>query len=127
MLRDFDYKLKNLDGSDGEMGGAPVTVANEIIPALQVFPPGKLLSGEEKYTRYKMALRAHKGGVQDLSTDEITLIKECVGFSANVLVAGQVFDWCEHEVPAQAFADPKKEPLQEVVEPGPDPDVVAAE
>lgn len=108
MLRDFGYKLKNLDGTDGEMNGAPITVANEVIPALQAVAPGRILSGEQKVARYDLALRAFEGDVQDLSRAELDLIKECVGFFSPVFVCGQVTKWAAIDyVPTQPTPDPE--------------------
>lgn len=99
MLRDFEYQLKNLDGSDGLVNGQPVRVKDEVIPALQFVMHGQILTPEQKIERYELALKAYEGGMQELTRAELDLIKLCVGYAAAILVVGQVANWADHDTP----------------------------
>ncbi len=121
MKRDFDYKLKNLDGSAGEVNGKAVRVKDEVIPALQFVLPGQILSPEQKIERYKLAVKAYDGGEQDLTQAELDLIKQCVGYAAAVLVVGQVADWCDNDAPTPPGLKAQPPVVEPPVEAAPPP------
>lgn len=118
MLRDLDYALKNLDGTEGLVNGQPVRVKDEVIPALQHVAPGQLLGPDQKVERYKLALKAYDGGKQEFTQEELNLIKVCVGFAAAILVVGQIVDWADNDTPTPPGGK-KQDNAPQIVEPPP--------
>lgn len=95
---------KNLDTPVLDMEGEPLreshkgairetTVKNYITNALAM-ANGEQVSGEEKVTRYKLAMRLIEGGEQELSPEELSLIKRVVNMYPP-LILGQVYAWAD--------------------------------
>ena len=49
------------------------------------------IDGEEKLRRYDLGMEIHKGRKEELTPEEIVLLKELVGKFMPTLVSGQVF------------------------------------
>jgi hypothetical protein len=94
--------LKNLDDPIVDLSGDPVTEPDGSKPSIKSVAVTALLNSPEgtptatqKADRYHLAMRLHKGGDQDLTVEELALIKSLVGAFFLPLVVGQVFDWCD--------------------------------
>lgn len=97
MRKDFTKTLKTLDGSPFQDGGKDVLLKTVCVNAL--FAPdqnGGKLSGEEHIKRYALAKRLHdSSGEVDVSSEEITLLKNCMSASFITPVVGAAFEILE--------------------------------
>lgn len=92
--KNLGVTINNIDGTPMDNGGGkPVTVQSIIMSALLAqFPDETNLSGDEKFTRFKLAMRLDKESEQDLTPEDSTLIKRLVGKGFGPLVVGQVYE-----------------------------------
>ncbi len=111
MTRDLDAPLRNLDGTpiveggkpaivDGNPtveGGKPLLMATVATSALLAQVPGETPTGDDKAARFRLAIRLHAGGAQDIKAEDLALLKKLVGQLYNPLVVGQVFAWCDSD------------------------------
>jgi hypothetical protein len=75
------------DGLDGDL-----TLAQVAARALSNAPPpkGKELAADEKLYRYKLALELFEGGTQDISVDDLKLVKDAVNAAySNIAIVAQ--------------------------------------
>lgn len=98
MKIDFNVVLKNFDGEEiKNPKGESATLKSVAIEALlAVFQDEQSLSGEEKVKRWNLALKLYNN-VDDISVDEIVLIKSLVGKAYGALVVGQVWQLLENK------------------------------
>lgn len=94
MLKDFNFILKNIDGSDASDGEESITAKMIAVNAL-LASPDKNESGEEKLSRYKIAMAINETGSVDLKSEEISLIKKMIGNVCTVLVVGQMYKFLD--------------------------------
>lgn len=98
MNRDFSQTLKVLgtdtplkDGKDEDF-----TLAKCAIEALMaVFPDERELSGDDKVKRYKLASLIHKGGLVEITAEELSLLKRLIGKFYSPLIVGQAYAMLE--------------------------------
>lgn len=83
--------IERVNGEDRE-----ATVRGFVVNALAL-ASGEQMSGEEKMHRYELAMRLRKGGIQEISSEEVALIKKVVGTLYAPLIVGQVFQWAENK------------------------------
>lgn len=102
MKRDFSPELV--------FRGKPVKEGDAVL-TLRVVCMGVLLmtderdvSSEDKYKRCKLADRIGEDGVQDVSVEEVALIKRLIGRSCQPIVVGPAYDLLEAD-PASSAAD----------------------
>lgn len=55
-------------------------------------------TGEEKYTRYRLASKVNKDGLVDLRSEDVTKLKERIGKAYGPLVVGFAFDFFESPI-----------------------------
>lgn len=122
MIRDLDVPIRDLDGVP--IPQEPPKTLDHVSAAKPDEPPPPVMiktvachallnsrSGDEKLAaddhlkRYKLAARIHDGGRQELSLDELGLIKRLAATMYGSLVVGQLCLWCE----AEAEPDPQPE------------------
>ena len=119
MLRNLDTVLKNLDGTPilkertaeatsmmEPQADEPLTIKDVAINALLASRDGDKLDGTASVARYKLALRLHDGGEQDLKLDDLALIKRLAGLMYMPLVIGQVYAWCDPDPKPAATPTP---------------------
>lgn len=108
MKRNFDAILKTLDGEDFKVeNGAPLTLKKVCIGALGGALPGDdQMDGERKFGLYKLADRINKGGLVDVTAEEIAALKARIARSYTVFAIGAAYTLLETEpaaeVPAKA-------------------------
>lgn len=74
--------------------GVPVAdfnIGKAIVQALTATNPNEQASGQEKFDRYKLALRVTDGDDCEFSVEELALIKKCVGVAYGPGVVGPVY------------------------------------
>lgn len=91
MKKNLDKKITTLKGEDVPVNGEPSTVRQVVVDSLLAQMPNENPAANEKVDRYKLAVRLNDGGEQELSPEEIVLIKKLVGKNYGPLVVGQVF------------------------------------
>ena len=100
MLRDFtapitDLQGKVVKGDDGQLFTYKSVIGAALFAINVQNPP----SAQEKYERFKLSVKIESatatGGQVDLTTEDMTRIKDCVGFAYGPLVVGRVYDWLE--------------------------------
>jgi len=117
LKRDFDQIITNLDDTPvklerkegDESEPKDMTIAVAISQALLMNQPdGKNM--RENITRYHLAKKVYKGGVQTIKDDELTLAKEAVGKVFGPLVTGQVDDWVNNDYHENGNSVPSEVP-----------------
>lgn len=101
MKIDFSQQLKDLDGDviiDDSKKDKPITltlgkIAIGALTASYVDEPN--LSGEDKLTRYQIAMKIKEGGEVDLTIEEISEVKKLIGKYGAVLIVGQAYQMIE--------------------------------
>lgn len=92
MKINFDQQLKNMDGSVAkDEKGEAITVSFIAVNALMSQIPDEKIDGNEKLKRYELASVVHKGGVIDVTVEDITKMKNLIGKVYPTLVVGQIF------------------------------------
>jgi len=98
MTKNLDIPVHDLDGEQAidRVRGVdrPATVKHFIVNALALVN-GEQVSGEEKMRRYKLAMRLNEGGEQDLTPEDLSLIKSVIGVMYAPLIVGQIYDWAD--------------------------------
>ncbi len=101
MRIDFSQTFTTLDGvvieeTRGD-GHAPVTLGSFAAQALVAADQTKPETGEEKVRAYDVAVRIYKGGEQEVSAEDIALMKAKVGAFGTALVVGQAYRMLEQK------------------------------
>lgn len=96
MQRDFSQELIGLGGQKlVEANGdeqRPMTLGAVSVNALMgQFADEQAITGEEKFRRYQLAERVSDAGVQDVSAEEIALIKRLIGKAYGPVLVGPAF------------------------------------
>lgn len=104
MKRDFSQPLAALGQPLPELASTLGGVS--IAALLGAYADEQGLSGEEKFRRYQLAERIHAGNVQDVSAEEIALLKKLIGKNWPPAVLGPAYEALEQEfVPEVAVQD----------------------
>jgi len=109
MRIDFDAFLFNMDGTNLK----DVTTGKErdcrlstvCVNALLGENPHNRISGEEKLKRYILATKIYKAGVQEVSAEEVSLMKQLIGEFYPPLITGQSMMMLETTVPELKAAE----------------------
>lgn len=64
---------------------------------LGVYADEQSLSGDEKFKRYKLAERISAGGEQDVSAEEVALLKKLIGKNWPPAVLGPAYEALERD------------------------------
>jgi hypothetical protein len=94
---DFDAVIKDMDGvpipDARRTEGEPrvLTLKAVCVNGLLATETDKNVSGQEKLRRFNLAQRVNAGGEQNLSAEDVTLIKDRVGAFYVTLVVGRAF------------------------------------
>ena len=88
----LDTAMRTLDGMSIQENGQPVTLRRIIIDSL-LAGPAAARDGNGKIQQYDLALRIHRsqGEVAELTSEDLTEIKRCIGLAATPLIVGQCF------------------------------------
>lgn len=108
MRINFDQNLVTLDGENlieqvkiktddgkGKVENKDVLLKNVCIGALLSERQDEKATGEQKLERFELARRIHKGGIAEVTAEEIVLIKTRIATSHVTLVVGQVYEMLE--------------------------------
>ena len=97
MKVDFDAVIKDLDGvpmSDARTAagdGRLLTLKTVCVNGLLATETDKNIPGQQKLARFRLAEQINAGGEQNLSAEDVALIKERVGAFYVTLVVGRAF------------------------------------
>lgn len=99
MLRNFDVVIQDLSGSTVvDQDGASITLRSIAIGALMAsYKDEQDISGDEKLSRYELAVKINKGGKVEITAEEISKLKKLIGKGFNVLAVGQAYKLLEAE------------------------------
>jgi len=101
MKIDFWQEFRDLEGAliMREVGDKQVSVTLGYIAgtALMSADPNKPEPGEDKLRAYDLAVRVYKGGEQEVSAEEITLLKRKIGENMVPLIVGQAYRMLEQK------------------------------
>lgn len=102
MKRDFSQQLVGLGGQQlMEANGdeqRPMTLAVVAVNALMgQYADEQGLTGDEKFRRYQLAERIDAGGVQDVSAEEVALLKKLIGKAYGPMLVGPAFKALESD------------------------------
>ena len=92
---DMEQKLEDIEGNVLEENGKHITLKSICINAALGHTESERLSGEQKLNLYELAIKIRKGGVIDLTAEEIVTLKDRIGKLYYALVVGQGFDMLE--------------------------------
>jgi hypothetical protein len=102
MKRDFSQTLSALGQPLPEPAN---TLGSVCVSALMgVYPDEQNLSGDDKFKRYQLAERLHAGGEQDVSAEDIALLKKLIGKNWSPAVLGPAYEALERDAPEAAPA-----------------------
>lgn len=106
MKRDFSKELVGIPGSipTDQDGRYPTLGAVAVGALLANFQDEASLAGEEKLRRYKLAERISQGGVQDVSAEEVSLIKKQVAKAHAIAIVGPAYEALEADPSAEAVS-----------------------
>jgi hypothetical protein len=90
---DFDTPIRDRAGAPLKSGDAPITLAVCCISALEANHRDEAdLAGAEKVRRKRLADRIYAGGAQNVSVEDLSLLKAVTGRALTIYVAGVVWD-----------------------------------
>jgi hypothetical protein len=115
MTRDFGRILRDINGKSMVFGDAegspnggpsliPATLGRVAAEGLLHQEPGEKIADSDKLLRWMLAGRVVKGGVVDLTIDELALVRSQIGKRFVVSVAGPAF--VALEAPPPSMNDP---------------------
>jgi hypothetical protein len=106
VIRDFNAALVAIGGHNlADADGAGLTLGTVAINALLGTYPDEQTSGEEKFKRYQLAERISTAGAQEVSVEEVALIKRLIGKGYPPMVVGPAWLALEND-PAPAEPSP---------------------
>lgn len=73
----------------------PLTLRQAALTVLMISDPREKISGEEKASRFAVAMKVAQGKEDSLSIDELALIKKLIGDGYNPVVVGQAWELLE--------------------------------
>lgn len=95
MKINFDSAITNLDGFSPARDdkGAAITLQAVALTALMaMLPEDQNMQGDEKASRFRLALRIHAGGEQDMAPEDATTLKRLIGRCYGPLVVGRAYE-----------------------------------
>jgi hypothetical protein len=96
MKLDFGKVLTGLDGTPIKFGDKDATLGLIAVEALcAVYQDEQNLTGEEKCKRAALAEVAYKANGEDVSVEDVTLIKKLIGKAYAPLVVKKAYDIIE--------------------------------
>jgi len=102
MIIDLTQELRDFDGrpmSDSE-NGKPTTLGTICSRALlAIFPDEQNLSGEQKFQRYKLAMKLAENDRPDLKAEEIADLKKLIGKAFSAMVVGRCWEMLDPDPP----------------------------
>lgn len=108
MKRNFSQQLIGLGGAlmvekvSPDAEAAPILLQHVCIGALLAnLPIEQGITGEEKVKRFNLANRIHAGGEQDISAEDIALLKRLIGAAYPASMVGPAWAALEQDVPAE--------------------------
>ena len=104
MEYDFSKPIMNLRGKQMEDAHTkePTTLGSTAVGALLYDDPREVKPIEEKQRDYKLALKLHQGGIQEISVTDAAVIIKLVHKVYSTLVAGRVNEIFEQKQKAKA-------------------------
>lgn len=106
MKRDFSVVLIGLDGDEFKnVKAQPLTLGDLSSTVLGAKYQGEQdLSGDAQYKRYLLAERVHAGGVQDVTAEEVTLIKQLIAKACEPRLLGPAYRALETDASEASLA-----------------------
>jgi hypothetical protein len=98
MRRDFSQPLLQLDGQPFADQATLGMVCENLL--LNINEQG--VAGDEKLARFNLAKRIHGRGVQDVTAEDVTLLKRMIGTYCPPNVVGPAYEALEQDYPEQA-------------------------
>lgn len=95
MEQSFDDEGKPHLNEDGRPKMKQIELSAVIANALLMKKQGEDLGIEEQTKRYKLAKRVRRGGMQEITSEEATLIKKQVATHMPIVVVGVVDEFLE--------------------------------
>lgn len=94
MKCNFDHAMIDIDGTAIKAeGGKPLMLKQVSTIALTGNLPGEdRLGGEEKFLRYKLAMKISAGGEVELTPEEAAKIKHVIGLAYGPVIVGRAFE-----------------------------------
>ena len=89
-----DEIIEHIKGALGAVGN-PITLGGIVAQALLAQYPNDQTSGAEKHRRYKLWFAVKAGGLQDLTAEDIAMIKDLIGKGWAPLIVGQCWEMLE--------------------------------
>lgn len=102
MKLDFSTAIRDLNGKPIQEGETIITLGSVCSNALlALHPDEQTLPGEVKVRRFQLAVKIYNGGEQDVSVEELSILKTMVGKHYLPIVVGRVYEIIEGaKVPA---------------------------
>lgn len=95
MKVDFSKVITGLKGEPLSDGKEPVTLSAVVCGVLLALDQAE--SAEDKVRKFQLAVRAVNGGVQDLSAEDLVLLKKLIGKLCPPLVVGRSYQILDGE------------------------------
>lgn len=96
MKCNFDHIMTDIDGTVIPLSAAdksPLLLKQVCTIALTGNLPGDdRVGGEEKFNRYKLAMKIHDGGEVELTPEEAAKIKHVIGLAYGPVIVGRAFE-----------------------------------
>lgn len=96
MKRDFSKELA-FKGKPVKEGETVLTLGGLAVSVL-LMTEEQNVPGDEKFKRFKLAERIADGGIQDVTVEDIALIKRRIGLTCQPIVVGPAFELLETDV-----------------------------
>lgn len=99
MKIDFNKKFTNFNGDvlKDSQSQKELSLKDVCVEALMVVDQKEEIGGEEKVRRYNLALDIYNGKKENLSSEEIVLLKELIGRYFSTIVVGQALKMLEND------------------------------
>ncbi len=99
MKIDFNKKFTNFNGDvlKDSQSQKELSLKDVCVEALMVVDQKEEIDGEEKVKRYNLALDIYNGKKENLSSEEIVLLKELIGRYFSTIVVGQALKMLEND------------------------------
>jgi len=95
MKIDFSQKLKTLTGETFKMDDKEILLSEMCVDALLATEQNEPIGGQEKMKRWEIAKKIHNKEEVEITSEEITLIKERVGKILITPIVGSINDLLE--------------------------------
>lgn len=100
MQRDFSHAILKIDGTEFE--DKPTLGTVSFLALTTQLPSDRDMSGAKKVQLYALAQKVHAGGVQDMTAEELSTLKDRIGQAFGVLVVGAAWKLLDTDYVAQA-------------------------